>query len=476
MEKNKNKELRDNTIIFAIGTIGSKAIQFILVPLYTTFLSTEEYSTADIIVSTISLIFPLLTIGIGNGVIRYVVNHKENEKSALRFSLTICCIGTCIIVAFMPFILKIESFEVYGVFFPILFLTYSVKDTLANYCKAIGNNRQYAIDGIISSIALTTISILLISFAKLGVKGYLVSTIVAQGISILYLSHSCNVCCTLKNSNIDKELSREMVRYSLPLMPNGLFWWIIQMSDRYMVLWLCGESCNGIYSIAYRIPGIFNLVVSIFIQAFGITAIKECDNQKTEIGKYDGKYFGKVYEKYIAVSFVSASLVLLFSQPISNILIKNEFQGAWRYVPLLLCAYAIGNLQAFYGSIYSGIKKSNIVLLSTMAGAIANIMLNYMLISKYGAFGASIATIASYFIVYIMRVLMITKYINMDHYLLKNIISIAFLCTMAVSYVWLGTIGKIVAIIFAIVMIALYKDTILSLVKNIGYGVRRRFF
>ena len=103
-------------------------------------------------------------------------------------------------------------------------------------------------------------------------------------------------------------------------MPNSLSWWIIQMSDRYMLIFFCGAAINGLYSMAYKIPSIFNLIVSIFISAFGITAMKECD-AKTEEGKYDGSYFEQVYGHYLSLTFVAVVFIILLSRPIAFLIL-----------------------------------------------------------------------------------------------------------------------------------------------------------
>ena len=77
----KKKELYKNTFIFGIGTFGSKIMQMILVPLYTVYMTTGEFGVADIISSTNSLISPILMLGIGNGILRFLLNQKENEKT-----------------------------------------------------------------------------------------------------------------------------------------------------------------------------------------------------------------------------------------------------------------------------------------------------------------------------------------------------------------------------------------------------------
>lgn len=456
---NKNKELFKNILIFGVGTFGSKLIQFLLVPLYTIYLSTTEYSVSDLITSTIHLITPLLTIGISNGILRFVLGQSQNRKSILKFAVVICFSGTAVLTVLTPFINRIEMFSGYGYMIPLLYISSSLHTLLAQYCKAIEKNVAYAVDGILASLTLTVGSIILISVFKLGVMGYLLAYLISKSLSVIYFTIICSIPKTLRKAAINKELTKELVGYSLPLMPNELSWWIIQMSDRYMLTYFAGAALNGLYSMAYKIPSIFNLIVSIFIQAFGITAIKECD-EKNNDGKYDGSYFQAVYSKYISLTFVAVVFIILASRPIAYIILKKSFFDSWVYIPFLLCAYAIGNLQSFYGSIYGGIKKSKLVFYSTFSGALVNIVLNLLLIPYLKAYGAAIATIISYIVVYLVRLHNIKKYVSMNHYEMKIIVSIALMLGISILYSIGNIVTILISVVLSIVMIVIYINDI----------------
>lgn len=431
---NKGRELAKNTIIFGIGTVGIKLIKFFLIPLYTICMTLDEYSLAEIVMSTVSMVSPILMLGFSNGILRFAVGKKEKWGELLKTAGIVSGLGFLFLLILSPLFNQIVFFEGYGLWIPFLFLTHALNSFLAQLCKGMEKNVTYALDGIIGALSITICSVIFISFMHLGVSGYLLATIVSELVSIIYLSYSCKLISCLYGTKIIKNDIKEIFSYSLPLMPNELSWWIIQMSDRYMVIWICGATINGLYSMAYKIPALFNLIVSMFIQAFGISAIKECENTKNMEGKVDGTFFTEIYRKYVAVTFIMASLIILLVRPFAWLFIKNDFYSSWKYTPLLLCAYAIGNLQAFYGSIYGGIKKSQYVLYSSLAGAICNIICNVILIHMIGVFGAAIATVLSYFVVYSVRVLGIKKYVEMQHFEKKILLSILLILLMSYLY------------------------------------------
>ncbi len=464
----QNKELSKNVIIFGIGTFGAKIMQMLLIPLYTVYMTTNGYGVSDLVNSTISLISPLLMIGIGGGVLRYVLGQQENEKSVLKLGISICLLSSLVVFLFTPLINKIELFEGFGWFIPILYCVNSFKNVLSQFCKAINRNAIYAADGVISTVTLTLFSILFLAVFKMGPFGYLLATTISKLLSVIYFAIMCPVVPTLKGSHIDIDLSKKVIAYSFPLTFNELSWWIIQMSDRYMIAYFCSQSLNGVYSMAYKIPGIFNLVVGIFIQAFGITAIKECDNSRLKNGKYDGSYFSKLLEYYMGITFLFVGIIIFVCRPLAYFFIKGDFYQCWIYIPLLLCAYSIGNLESYYGSIYSGVKKSTVVMRSTVTGMIVNVILNLILIPRLEAIGAAIATIVGYFVVYLIRVINITKYVEMDTMFVKCIISIILTFIIGAFYMIGNTLSIFIAGIAYLFIIIFYRTTLLKILIMIN--------
>lgn len=462
MENTKTKELFKNIIIFGIGVFGAKAMQMLLVPLYTSYMSTGEFGVADIIISTISLVLPIFMLGVENAIVPFVLGKEQNQKNVLKLSLSICIIGTMVLMLIV-YIWDFKIFEEYEYMIPLLYFVSTLKLVLLEFCKGIEKNLVFAVGGIIEVIALTLLSILFLAVLELGIIGYLLAILISHCVVILYLAITCPILQTLKGAKFNDVLNKEIFSYAVPLIPNELSWWGIQMSDRYMITFFCGSAMNGLYSMAYKIPGIFNLLVSIFIKAFKITAIKECDMNKMDGGKYDGSYFSRIYESYMSITFLTVVLVIFITKPVAAIFLQKDFFESWVYVPLLLCAYAIGNLQAFYGSIYSGIRKSKPISLSTFIGMGVNIVLNLALIPQYGAYGAAIATITGYFFVYLIRMVCIKKYVFMEHFELKAFASIALVLAVSIFYIQATWNSYMICAVLYGVLIIMYRKNIAEL-------------
>lgn len=114
---------------------------------------------------------------------------------------------------------------------------------------------------------------------------------------------------------------------------------------------------------------------------------------------------------YQSLLFIAAGLVTMFSHFIITHMTSPDYYEAWRYVPLLLCSTVFSCLATFIGSIYTVEKKSVSQLVTTLTGAASNILLNLILIPRFGISGAAIATFASFMLVFVIRLIDTRKYI-----------------------------------------------------------------
>jgi O-antigen/teichoic acid export membrane protein len=211
-----------------------------------------------------------------------------------------------------------------------------------------------------------------------------------------------------------------MLFYSIPLIPNTIFWWVISVSDRYMVSAMVGQGANGLYAAAYKIPTLITLLCQIFAQAWTYSSVKE-DDKETR-----GDFFGKVFTFYLAVLFVGASGIILFSKMFTGILFHESYYSSWQYIPVLTLVTVFSSLATFMGSVYTVSKKSVPAMLTVTAGAVVNIALNFLLIPSelggvslpgWGAMGAALATFISYVVVFGARAATAKRHVDFDMHL-----------------------------------------------------------
>lgn len=408
------KYLANNIVLFTISNFVSKILIFLLIPLYARILTPLQYGVIDIIQTTVNLAFPIFTISLSESIIRYLLEKNSNKESILKASASIFLKGNILVIAVALLSLFFNISLKYVIIFIVFYFFYSLYNLLLSFSRGIEKIKLMVGTSILNVIILIFLNLVLLVKLKMGLEGYFISLIIANFITSIILIVGIKprkVFKLEKNKDIEKEnkdIEKEMIRYGKPLVFNSIGWWISSASDRYVVTFFCGAAINGLYSMAYKIPTILTVVQNIFIQAWQITALKE---YKKEDAK---KLFSKVYEYYNFILIAITSIILLVLKLASKIVFGIEFFEAWKYVPFLLLSVIFGALSGFIGTIFCAEKDSKIYSISTIIGAIINIVMNLILVPFIGAMGAAFATCISYIVIHIIRCQLVKKYMILD--------------------------------------------------------------
>lgn len=406
----KYRYLGKNTLIFAISSFGTKFLSFLLVPLYTNVLSTEEYGTADLLMTTSTLLIFVLTIDIADSVMRFSLERKSKQGEILSYGIRILMIGSawCGIGLGLVAVTGLLSWPLYYYLFIFLFFFgNSFYQILTNYLRGVDKIRQVAVAGIISTLALILSNILFLLVFKIGIIGYLISLVFSPFAASIYCMSVIRESPQVYLRNFcDVKTCAAMRAYCIPLVFNNIALWINAFLDRYFVTYFCGVGENGIYSIASKIPTILATCYTVFSQAWNLSAIKEFDPEDK-----DG-FFSQTYEVYNSFIVMVCSILILINIPLAKFLYAKEFFAAWQYSSILLLFVMFNSLTIIVGSIFSAVKKTKAIAVTTILSAITNTVLNIILIPVIGSYGAAIATAAAYLVMWAARLVMSRKYIK----------------------------------------------------------------
>lgn len=405
---NKYKKLIGNTVIFAIGSFSSKLLVFLLMPLYTRVLTTSDYGVMDIIVNTSNLLIPIVMVSINEGIIRFGLDRSVRKSDVFSTGLGVCLAGFFIFALFLPLMKKVEFISSYTMLIYAYVLAGCLKSVVSQFVRAIGYVKLYAFDGILSTFTTVVFNILLLVVFKWGINGYVLSTVLSNVLSVLFLFWIAGLKKFVKVREVSPAIAKAMLVYSLPLIPTTIFWWITNVSGRYMVTYYLGESANGLFSVAYKIPTVITMISGIFSQAWQISAVTEADDPGQT------RFYSDIFSSYQTVVYMCASGVLLLIQPITHILVSEAFYPSWKYVPFLVLSVVFSCFVTFLGTFYMVAKKNAMALVTTCVGAALNLILNYFLIPKYGVNGAAFATFACYFTVFVLRAVDTRRIVQLD--------------------------------------------------------------
>ncbi|MDD2494374.1 MAG: polysaccharide biosynthesis C-terminal domain-containing protein [Tissierellia bacterium] len=420
---NKYKKLITNTIIFGIGTFGSKVLVFLLMPLYTRVLSSTDYGVVDLIIQTSNLLIPIVSLGIANGVIRFGLDRSIRKSEVFSVGLAVILTGFAIFLIFIPIVSKITYISGRTALIYLFVLMSALRTLCSQFVRSKEYVRLYAFDGLLSTFTTIVFNVLLLVVFKLGITGYILAIVISDLLSTVFLFSAAKLKRYVHLNHINKDLARAMVRYSLPLIPSTIFWWMTNVSNRFIVAHVLGNEANGLFAVSYKIPTIIVLISNIFMDAWQMSAVSEEDKRSR------AKFFSKVFNVYQSILFLSASCIILFSKFITKILVSESFYLSWKYIPILVMATTFSCLVTFLGSVYMVEKKSYLTLSTTVVGAVTNVVLTFLLIDKFGVNGAAFATFISYFTVFLIRAKNTSNFITIKWNVPKLVINtIIVLC------------------------------------------------
>ncbi len=432
----KYKYLLKNIGLFSISNIGGRILTFFLLPLYTNILTTSEYGTYDFYVTTVSLLAPFLLVSIAEAVLRFSLDKNQDKTDTFTVGFQNLFRGSIIFAALIiiNYVFKlVPILNEYPLYLFLYFVSKSLYGMLTSCARGLDKVADHAFSGLINTFSTIILNILFLLVFKLGIDGYFLAFIIAYFISALYLIIRLKMHRHLRIRVHDKTLRKQMEKYSRSLILNSVAWWINNVSDRYVIIWLCGTSANGIYSIAYKIPSIINAFEAIFEQAWTLSAIKEYENDSKD-------FYSDMYKLYNFGMLMACSALIILDKPLAKFLYAKDFYEAWKYVPFLIISILFGSLGGFIGGIFAAAKKSAIFASTTLIGAAVNIVLNIILVKLMGPMGAAISTMISYCVVWVCRMIKSRQFVKLEINLKRDIIAYIILLLQSVILVTLNNL------------------------------------
>lgn len=427
----KHKKLVSNSLLFTLGSLGSKLISFVLVPIYTFHISKSDYGKIDLLITIASLLLPIVSLSLYDGILRFAVDQKEDSLPLLKSTLKINIIGIIILFALyfmIEFIIDLDSYYIYMV---ALVSIQTIYTTLAQYSKAIGQVKLYSLIGILLTVFIAVSSLILIIVFKMGITGYMISYIFSYFfVTILLLTLIKNSKKLFSVKSADVGFVNQVIRYSMPLIPNAILWWIISASSKVFIVNYHDYDMNGLYAVANKIPTILTVFTYIFTQAWQLSAIEESGSSTKN------EFFTEIFSYYKSVMFIGSSIIIASLIPFYKYFISHDYYISIYIVPYLLIAVIFSSFAGFFGTNYLTLKNTKGVFITSVIAGLLSLVLNFILIPKYGAIGASISTLICYLALWLIRIIDTRKDIKIKFSGIKILIltSILFIQSLVIRF------------------------------------------
>ncbi|MBO5898001.1 MAG: polysaccharide biosynthesis C-terminal domain-containing protein [Clostridia bacterium] len=421
-EPTRGVTLTHNAAALTVGRLGSKLLVFLLVRFYTYVLTKEQFGTADLISSVANLLIPLACAGLSSGFFRFAAEAKSEREQTDVFStgVLILIASSLVFALISPLITLVPFLGSYALILLLYVLCANLHYLVSDFVRAQGRYQLFALQGLLNTALNIAFNLIFLLPLSMGVEGYILSIVVADLITSVVLIVACRLWRYVRLRSVQRRQLGAMLRFSLPLIPATVCWWITNASDRYMVTYFCGEAANGLYAAAYKIPNLLVIAGGIFTDAWQFSAVVEnrrAENAETEDerrirhGEME-QFFTNVFSGYSGFLCLAAAGMMLLCRPMAAILFDPTFVEAWRFVPVLLLATVLSALSSFVSSVYLVERRGQAILVTSLIGALCNVVLNLSLIPPMGALGAAIATAVSYLAVLIVRLLHSRRHIR----------------------------------------------------------------
>ena len=465
---NKKKQLAKNTIIIFFGKVCTQLISFLLLPLYTAYLATSEYGIVDLIQTYVTLLVPIITLELEMSIFRWLIDSRGKDKETKKLISNDFYILFLSLVFFSILFLIVTSFVHIPFRFIILIdiIVCVLSGNFLQISRGLGKITDFSISCILTGLTTVITNIILIVFCHMQAEGMIISMALANGVCSLYLFLRLKLYKMIDLKQVDHKLLKGMYKYSIPLVPNGISWWIVNVSDRSIISIVLGASFNGLYAISNKFPTIISSLTGIFNLSWSESASLHINSKDRD------EFFSDITNTIIRL-FSTLGVGMLACMPfIFPIMINSKYLDAYLYIPPLVVGTIFNVAICLYSQIYLAKKMSKQVASTTILGAVINILINIVFIKYIGLFAASLSTMVSYMVMAIYRHFDLKKYVNIKInkkllvkiFLMFTLISISYY----INNVYLNIVSLIIVCIEAYFLNRqLLKDSIKTVLSKI---------
>ena len=213
MKQNKWTRLASNTLIFTVGKFVSKLIVIFMLPFYTSYLSSAEYSTSDLITNLCNLIIPIACLGVSEGIFRNAAEREVDKESFFTNGAVLMLIGSAIFLLLSPLLSLFDYFTDYVWLIIIYVLASNIHSVCSQYVCAIGRTKLFAVQGVINTMLTVLLNILFLVGFDMGINGYVLSIVLADFLSTVFLVFTAKLYRAFKPKKTNGRVMWELMKF-----------------------------------------------------------------------------------------------------------------------------------------------------------------------------------------------------------------------------------------------------------------------
>ena len=385
--------------IYAIGNIGSKIITFLMVPMYTHYVDKSDFGYYDLCFTWCLLLMPFVTLQLRDGAFRFLIDcdsdtRRQRIVTFVSRTLISTTVLSCIITAALALFTNIQ----YLGYALGMLLAMSFQEVYSQVFRGLRNNRAFVTVGILSALGIGLFSIFFVVGLGWGIKGIFLANILARVLALIIVEARVRLITRNTRWSISsREVAHDILRYTLPLLPGSLCWWLTGSSDRLFITHFIGLDVNGVYAVATRFTGIIYTLAIIYYQAWQETAILQYNSPDRD------RFFSKMFNSYITLlGLIFVGYVFLLKVNYGW-LVASQYSESLNYIYPLGLSAVIFAAAAFFDMGYQCAKDTKRTLPAIVLSAVVNVVLNFLLIKPLGTYGVIVTQLVTYLVLFIYR-------------------------------------------------------------------------
>ena len=427
----ESKLLARHSVVYGLGNFLNRIVSFLLIPVYTRFLTPNDYGIKELVGLSTDVLGILLATAISSAIYRFYFEYESEKDRSEVISTSIIAIGGAGLTALAILLfftrnlagLIVDNSDL-SYFFTISFVSMwfqSLNDVGYNYLRANQKSLRFVVLSFLKMAIAIGLNIYTVCFLKIGVLGILISTLASAVFMTLVLVIPMMIKIRLQFS---AEKFKEMLKYGLPIVPSQFGAFIVHLSDRFFLKAYCSIADTGLYSLGYRFGTLpANFISDPFNQTW--------QPRRFEISKQEGaeRVFGRIFTYFLFLISFAGLGVSALTLDVLKIIADPKFWPAYKVVPVIVLASTIFT---FHYHLNMGIliaKKTKYLAYINFSNGVVVTGLNFLLIPRYGVYGAAYATL----IAFIYKITL-TYYFSSRYYkiyfefmrILKILVSAAF--------------------------------------------------
>lgn len=406
-----------NSGIYFLGDFLSKLIIFFLIPLYSKYIPPKEFGYFDIVNAYVFILVPLFTFEIWVGMIRFIKNEKDASKINKIITngllMSIFTIFFIVIGFFVNrYFLKIEYYNLICIYY----FLYMVQKYYLYLCRAIDSNKNFVVSGLLNTIVTLISSYFMLVYLDMTLISLFLSNILGFLVQIIYLEFKIKLLKRISFRLLDTNLLKELILFSVPLCLGSILYYFLLNYNKIIIEQILGLNANGIYAISSK----FTLII-LFITSAATLAWQDL-SFSIDYYKTNNLNTAKIIEKYMKIVLSSCGVIIFLIHFIFPHVINKQYFESYSIIPLCIIVAVLASIGNFISQTLGAIKKTKIILYSSLISTIYNVIFLNFFIKNYGLNGVSMNLIITYLIIIFIRIF----YLKYNHNIKINSLVLPF--------------------------------------------------